>query len=64
MSQSLKRSSPLPASHSRALFGDLRLQPAGRAEPLLEECHALRVGEPEEEVFGSFQHRRAPVRAE
>jgi len=58
MSQSASALSPVPSSHSLALFYDLRLQTAGRLEPLLEESAAFRIGEPEEMVLRALQHRR------
>src|SRR5204863_8279345 len=39
------------------LVYDLRLQPARRLEPLLEEGAAFRIGEPEEMVLRALQHR-------
>ena len=39
------------------LVGDLRLQAPRGSEPAPEESHASGIGQPEEEVLGSLQHR-------
>jgi len=64
MSQSLKRSSPLPASHSRALLATCGCSLRACPSHCSKEGDALRVGEPEKEVLGSLSTGRAPLSAE